>query len=54
MVYGSRAGSDEAPLSDSEDHDHDRHRAEGTGAAGIELSGQVTQQSLLNISSIQN
>lgn len=42
VVYGSRSGSDEAPLSDSEDRDHAVHDPEGVGGIGMELSGQVS------------
>lgn len=41
MAYGSRSGSDEAPLSDSEDRDHAAHDPDGMGGIGMELSGQV-------------
>lgn len=41
MVYGSRSGSDEAPLSDSEDQDRAGHDPDGMGGIGMDLSAQV-------------
>lgn len=41
MVYGSRSGSDEAPLSDSEDQDRAAHDPDGMGGIGMDLSAQV-------------
>ncbi len=43
-MYGSRSGSDGAPLSDSEDRDLDPHGPDDMGAVGMELSGQVIRR----------
>lgn len=44
LVYGSRSGSDGAPLSESEDRDLDRHGPDDMAAVGMELSGQVIRR----------
>eukprot|EP00752_Nemacystus_decipiens_P011829 g10495.t1 len=40
VVYGSRSGSDEGPLSGSEDRDHAVRDPDGMGGIGMELGGQ--------------